>query len=112
MTIVIIGAQALIARLVATGVAGDVALGVGKDKLGEDVAAEARRLVPVVSGTLQGSISYDDVEKKVYTDVEYARMIEYGGSHNRSPDPYMRPAADTVNATEALLAARAVIESA
>ena len=39
-------------------------------------------------------------------------QIEYGGTHNKEPDPYMRPAADTVNDAAALAAAKAVMDSA
>jgi hypothetical protein len=116
MTIVkVIGAEALVARLIAKGIAGEVALSTAQDLIGDAVMNEAKRLVPVSTEEhphLRDSITYDPEAKKVYTDVVYAKIIEYGGTHNDTPDPYMRPAADTVDDTQALLAAKAVIDSA
>jgi len=113
VTIVVVGAEALVARLVAKGLAADVALSVAQDTLGEAVLLEAKRIVPVSDEAphLRDEIYYDPEAKKVYTNTVYAGKVEYGGPHN-PPEPYMRPAADTVDDTPALLAAKVVMDSA
>ena len=60
---------------------------------------------------LKKSITYDR-ETKVYTDVVYAKLVEYGGPHNPVPKPYMRPAADTVQDTPALMEGKAAMDRA
>ena len=114
MTLLVVGAEALLARLAAKAVAGEVALSQAQDILGELVALEAKRIVHVSDEPphIRDSITYDSTEKKVYTDVVYARQLEYGGTHNKEPDPFMRPAADTVNDVAALATAKAVMDSA
>jgi hypothetical protein len=108
--IVVNGLAAFQARLIAKGVAGEVALTTAIDGVGAAVRDEAKRVVPVVSGDLRDSIKYAD--GVVYTDMVYAAIVEYGGKHNAKADPYMRPAADTADDTPALLAAKAVMDSA
>lgn len=107
--IVVNGVPNLLARFAAAGVAGEAALKVTIDGIGHAVEEDAKRLVPVLTGTLQDSIHYED--GKVSTDVIYAGKVEYGGPHN-PPEPYMRPAADTVDPTPALGAGKAVMDSA
>jgi len=107
------GIAAFEARLIAMGIAGDVALNTAIDNLGTAVRDEAKRIVPVSDEAphLRDDIEYDPVEKKVWTGTIYAGLVEYGGPHN-PPEPYMRPAADTTDATPALLAAKAVMDGA
>ena len=106
----VLGVPELLARFVSKGVASEIALKTGIDTLGRDVETEAKRIVPVLSGDLQDSITYDG-EGRVYTDMIYASQVEYGGPHN-PPEPYMRPAADTVQDSPALAAMKAVIDHA
>ena len=66
------------------------------------VEGDAKRLVPVDTGRLRGSIT-NEVEEtigRVGTNVEYARRIELGfvgtdilgRKYNQKPYPYLRPA--------------------
>jgi hypothetical protein len=111
--IVVNGVPNLLARLAAAGIAGEAALKVTIDTIGEAVAEEARRIVPVSDEPphLRDDIQYDSAERKVYTNTIYAGKVEYGGPHN-PPEPYMRPAADTVDPAPALGAGKAVMDSA
>jgi hypothetical protein len=109
MTIVVNGIPQLDARLLGAAVLGEAALKAAIDGIGMAVEQGAKELVPVLTGDLQDSITYED--GRVYTNVIYAGKVEYGGLHN-PPEPYMRPAADTVDATEALGAAKVVMDSA
>lgn len=108
MTIVLLGANELIARFAAKTALGIAAAEVGRDELGHDVETLAKEYVPVLTGTLQDSITYADGQ--VSTDVVYAAQVEYGGLHN-PPEPYMRPAADTVSPERALGAAKVIVDS-
>jgi hypothetical protein len=110
MTVVVNGVPNLLARLAAAGIIGEAALTVAVDGIGAEVRDEARRIVPFVSGDLHDSILYED--GVVYSDLPYAAIVEYGGTHNDTPDPYMRPAADTVDETRAIVAAKVVMDRA
>lgn len=61
------------------------------------VEGEAKRLCPVDTGRLQGSITSDMVNDHtiaVGTNVEYASYVEYGTRY-QSAQPYLRPARDS-----------------
>lgn len=107
MSIMVVGADKLITRLAAGVAASDAALEVAKDTLGHEVLDGALERVPVLTGNLRDSLAY--VDGRVFTDVVYAGQVEYGGLHN-PPEPYMRPAADTADDTQAMEAAKAVIQ--
>jgi hypothetical protein len=109
MTIQVMGVDKLLAKF-ATGTAlADVAVAAAVDEIGGEVLTTARELVPVLTGHLRDSLTYET--GRVFTDVVYAGQVEYGGTHN-PPEPYMRPAADTANTEAAALAAKAVIDGA
>ena len=112
MTITLIGVERLLATFAAKRALSDVALQVGEGELADDVLTQARTLVPVLTGNLRDSLHKETGPgfSRVVTDVVYAGEVEYGGLHN-PPEPYMRPAADTVNGERAALAAKAVIDS-
>ncbi len=63
------------------------------------MAALAQAYVPVDTGRLQESITAGPTG--VTSDVEYAGFVEYGTS-DTAAQPYMRPAADTVDQTRTL----------
>jgi bacteriophage HK97-gp10 putative tail-component len=109
--ITILGVDTLLARFAAEIAASDAAAAAGADTLAEDVLAQARERVPVLTGTLRDSLHVETtgLVARVVTDVVYAGQVEYGGAHN-PPEPYMRPAADLANTEAAALAAKAVIE--
>jgi len=110
MTLIVVrGVPEFITRLTAAGVVGDAALQAVIDGIGNEVARQAKEIVPVVSGDLQDSITYDN--GRVYTAMPYARAVEFGGPHN-DPKPYLRPAADTADETAGLAAGKAVMDSA
>lgn len=108
MTVTVLGVEKLLATFAAKQVLADVALGAGVDEMGREVLDEARQLVPVLTGTLRDSLTYQD--GRVSTDVVYAGEVEYGGLHN-PPEPYLRPAADTVNPEQSAAAMKAVLDS-
>lgn len=61
----------------------------------EDVASEARRLAPVDTGKLRGSIETrtGGLDGEVVTDAPYAGYVEFGTS--RAPaKPFLTPAAE------------------
>ena len=65
------------------------------ESAGVMVQGTAKRLVPVDSGNLRGSINrevYAD-RAEVGTNVEYAEHVEYGTRHMEA-QPYLRPAID------------------
>ena len=114
MTIIVNGVPAVLSRFATMAVASEAALAAAVDTLGHDVETAAKRMVPVDTGDLKDSITYEPngPNGRVYTDLEYAGLVEYGGPHNVPPEPYMRPAADTVDDAPAIAAAKAVIDSA
>ena len=63
----------------------------------ENIKAQAKKLVPVVTGNLRDSIDTEFANKKykhdgyVYSDVDYALLVELG-ERNRPPKPYLYPA--------------------
>lgn len=59
------------------------------------VQADAKRMVPVDTGNLRGSIVRDvsGDTATVGTNVEYAEHVEYGTRHMQA-QPYLRPAID------------------
>jgi hypothetical protein len=107
MSIVLVGLDAVLATFEAKVALGEIAAQAGKDFLGEEVLNEARSLVPVLTGTLRNSLTYED--GRVFTDVVYAGQVEFGGAHN-PPEPYLRPAADTADTDSAAGAAKAAFE--
>lgn len=61
-----------------------------KNVLG-DIAADARRFVPVDTGELRSSIRVDDTTAEVVADAEHAGYVELGTSR-MAAQPYLRPA--------------------
>lgn len=57
-----------------------------------DIAAMARRLVPIDTGELQRSIHVTPTG--VEADADHAAIIEYGRPPNRPAQPYLTPAAE------------------
>ena len=59
------------------------------------VQADAKRMAPVKTGNLRGSIDRDVQGDKavVGTNVEYAEHVEYGTRYTKE-QPYLRPAID------------------
>jgi HK97 gp10 family phage protein len=74
----------------------DVALGM-MHRLGEQILADAQRLVPVDTGRLRASLDMevqdvgDQVVLRVGSNVEYAAFVETGTSRTRA-QPYLAPA--------------------
>ena len=69
------------------------------DHIGSNIADTARRIVPVDTGDLQGSIGYEVGEDRVqvYADSAYAATVELGDpSRNEPMQAYLRPAASQV----------------
>jgi len=63
-----------------------------------DVEANAKAVVPVVTGTLKNSIATEFPTKTsaiIAPHTDYAVSVEYG-IRRRTAQPYMRPAADKV----------------
>lgn len=60
---------------------------------GEEIVDEAKKIVPVLTGALKNSISYeiDGETLKVGSDLDYALAIEKGSSRRRAT-PYIEPA--------------------
>ena len=61
------------------------------------VVRDAKKLCPVDTGRLRGSITHEvkGTTGKVGTNVEYARAVELGSedpNFNRAPQSYLRPA--------------------
>lgn len=94
----VIGVSELVARLLKGTLLGEVAATTAVNGMAEDVAAAARELAPVQTGRLRDSITSDG--NRAYTDVEYAPFVEYGTA-NMSAEPFLRPAADTVDGSRA-----------
>lgn len=73
----------------------------GMTKIGYDIEATSKVLVPVDTGTLKSSIHTDVhggagqgfVEVEVTASTDYADYVEYGTSE-MSPQPFMNPAFD------------------
>jgi len=92
------GVDELLARLARGKVIGEHAATETRDALAEDVRDLAQSFAPVDTGRLQGSINAEG--GTVATDVEYAAFVEYGTSDTPA-QPFMRPAADTVDHSHA-----------
>ncbi len=102
----VVGVDALVARF-ARGIAvSEVAETEIPFTLAEDVAALARAYVPVDTGRLRDSITAGPTG--VTSDVEYAGFVEYGTSDTPA-EPYMRPAADTVDTARTLEAGAVIL---
>jgi HK97 gp10 family phage protein len=106
MTITVLGVDALVARLARGIIAGEVAEVQIPTTLAGDVAALAQVYVPVDTGRLRDSITAGPTG--VSTDVEYAPFVEYGTS-DTTAQPFLRPAADTVDETATLEAAALIL---
>ncbi len=111
MSIKVVGVEKLVARFEALGLAAEPALEAAEEAIGQDVVDYARDLVPVLTGNLRDSLTFERGLgfARVYTDVVYAGQVEYGGAHN-PPEPYLRPAADLSNLELGGAAAKAVVE--
>ena len=107
----VVGADRLVAKFGAGAIASEVAEKASEDALGHEVLRLAQGAVPVLTGHLRDSLTYETTAygSRVYTDVVYAGQVEYGGLHN-PPEPYMRPAADLADTEVAGAAAKAVID--
>jgi HK97 gp10 family phage protein len=105
----VVGVSALAGRFVRAAALGTVATVGAVEVLGQEVADAARRMVPVDTGALRDSITAE--RGRVFTDVEYAGPVEYGTSDTEA-QPFMRPAADTVDAAPALGLAASVMRKA
>lgn len=103
------GVTELLARFTRIEVAGEAATVSVKEQLAQEIAATARSLVPVETGTLRDSITAEP--GRVYTDVDYAPFVEYGTSVDPA-QPFLRPAADEANPDASLRVAADIIEHA
>lgn len=108
-TIRVLGVPALVARFARAAALGEVASAAAVDALGDDVALAARLNAPVDTGALADSIRND--RGHVTVEVDYAAYVEYGTS-DTPPQPFLRPAADTVNDSRALGIAASVMRQA
>lgn len=108
-SIVVLGVPETIAMFARKAAAADVALDVAKAHISQDVAEGARAGAPVDTGALRDSIQANP--DSVTVGVEYAGFVEYG-TVNMPPEPFLRPAADTVDTTPALDEAAAIIMKA
>ena len=65
------------------------------EEAGVIVQGSAKRIAPVDSGNLKGSITREKFHDRaeVGTNVEYAEHVEYGTKH-MTAQPYLRPAID------------------
>lgn len=104
--ITVVGANELIARFLRGVAVGEIAVIEGQEQLAEDVEGAAKAGAPVDTGALRDSITHD--HERVYTDLYYAPFVEYGTATN-GPQPFLRPAADTVDASESEHAMEAVM---
>ncbi len=104
--ITVVGVDALLARFAAGIVLGEVAEEAIPATLANDVADLARAYCPVDTGRLRDSITAGP--NGVSTDVEYASFVEYGTSDTPA-EPFMRPAADTVDQTQTLETSTAIL---
>lgn len=108
-TVRVLGVPQLLSRFARAAALGQVATTAATNTLGEDVATDARTLAPVDTGALRDSIHAEP--GKVVVEVPYAAFVEYGTSDTPA-QPYLRPAADTVNDDHALGIAAAVMRTA
>ncbi len=108
-TMRVIGVPETIARFARAVVVAEEAETVTKAALAQDVAVDAAAMAPVDTGQLRDSITAE--ADRVTTDVEYAAYVEYGTSDTPA-QPFMRPAADTVDDEHALNLGRAVMVTA
>lgn len=95
----ILGVPELLSRLARGKVIGEEAATTSRDALAGDVKDLAQSLAPVDTGRLRDSITADG--GTVSTDVPYADDVERGTSDTPA-QPFMRPAADTVDRSHAL----------
>lgn len=109
MTTTVLGVPELLLKFLRMEAAGLVATDAAQARLADDVAELARQAVPVDTGVLQESIETDG--ERVFTDVAYAGFVEYGTSSTPA-QPFMRPAADTVNPEASELVAKAIMDAA
>lgn len=113
MALVLRGADALTATLAAKAVASEIAVQAGIDELGQEILRFAQDAVPVLTGHLRDSLTYERGlgSGRVFTDVVYAGQVEYGGLHN-PPEPYMRPAADLADGSAAVVVMKEIVDGA
>ena len=108
-TVRVLGVPQLLARFTAAAALGQVAATTATTVMSEDVASDARSRAPVDTGALRDSI---DVQPgKVTVSVPYAAFVEYGTSDTPA-QPFLRPAADTVEDGHALGIAAEVMRRA
>lgn len=63
------------------------------EEIGEDAAANARRMAPVATGALRNSIDYiveEDSRLYLYAGVEYGAYVELG-TRKMAAQPFLRP---------------------
>lgn len=110
----VLGVPELVARMGRGIAVGAEALAVTQHQLAEDVATLAREKAPVGSaadgdedpGRLRDSIHAE--QDRVVADAPYAVYVEYG-TVNMDAEPYLRPAADTVDRLHAIDSGLAVL---
>ena len=107
--VVVLGVPETLAMFARKLAAADVAIQAAKSHIATDVAEGARAQAPVDTGALRDSIAAGP--DNVTVGVEYAGFVEYG-TVNMPPEPFLRPAADTVDTTPALDEAAAIIQKA
>jgi hypothetical protein len=83
------GVPELLARFARIELAGEVATVSVEEQLAQEIAATARNLAPVDTGTLRDSITAEP--GRVYTDVDYAPFVEYGTSVTRRSRSFAPP---------------------
>lgn len=105
----VLGVSQTLARFAAAVAIADAAMAVTKETLASDVADGAKAMVPVDTGQLQDSIQSN--AESVTVSAPYAAYVEYGTS-NMPAEPFLRPAADTVDDTHAVEAGATVMRTA
>jgi HK97 gp10 family phage protein len=106
--IVVVGVTETIAMFGRAAAAGEAAKERAQAHLAQDVAQGAQAMAPVDTGALRESIQAGP--DNVTVGVPYAGFVEYG-TVNMPPEPYLRPAADTVDTTAAMDEAAAIIQA-
>lgn len=104
--VVVVGADNVIAMFARAALAAVEAENAMKSVLAQEVEAGAKAQAPVLTGALRDSIAAGP--DNVTVGVEYAGFVEYG-TVNMPPEPFLRPAADTVDGTPAEAAGLAVM---
>ncbi len=108
-TVRVLGVPQLLSRFARAAALGQVATTAATNTLAEDVDNDASARAPVDTGALRDSIHAEP--GKVVVEVPYAAFVEYGTSDTPA-QPFLRPAADTVDDSRAIGVAAAVMGTA